>query len=103
MAPAALAYRLFEPSGTAIGPLQWALRGSHVLPWSQADAVFTTDARAPGYRCFAFHVICVAHWRYHLAGGLAPRLPALGRRHRLTVYAWDWAGNTTARDLWLSR
>lgn len=30
-----------------------------------------------------------------LAGGFAPRL-APGR-HRLTLYAWDWAGNTSAR------
>jgi hypothetical protein len=103
LAPAALAYRLFESNGTPIGPLQWALRGSHVLPKDLEDAVFTADAHSPGYLCFAFRVICVPHWRYHLAGGLAPRLPALGRRYRMTVYAWDWAGNTTARDMWLSR
>lgn len=103
LAPAALAYRLFDTGGRPIGPLQWGLRGTHVLPNGLVGAVFTSDARAPGYLCFAFHVICVAHWRYYIAGGLAPRLPAPGRRYRLTVYAWDWEGNTTARDLWLRR
>lgn len=103
LAPAALAHRLFEPSGRPIGPLQWALRGSHVLPEELQNTVFTADAHAPGYLCFAFRVFCVAQWRYRLAGGLAPRLPALERRHRVTVYAWNWAGNTTARDLWLRR
>ena len=103
LAPAALAYRIFASSGRPIGSLHWALRGSHVLPQGLEDAVFTADAHAPGYRCFAFRVICVPHWRYRLAGGLAPSLPALGGRYRLTVYAWDWAGNPRARDLWVSR
>jgi hypothetical protein len=38
---------------------------------------------------------------YWLAGGLSPPLP-LGRlragHYRLTVYAWDWSGNTSALD-----
>ena len=103
LAPAALAYAIFAPNGRPIGPLQWALRGSKVLSNVLEDAVFTPDAHAPGYLCFAFRVICVPHWRYRLAGGLAPRLPALSGHYRLTVYAWDWAGNTSARDHWFSR
>jgi hypothetical protein len=103
LAPAALAYRLYDVAGNRIGPLQWALRGTAVLPDALRSSVFGPGAASPGYLCFAFHVICVPHWRYHLAGGLAPRLPALGRRYRLTVYAWDWAGNITARDTWLRR
>jgi len=103
LAPAALAYRLFDVAGNSIGPLEWALRGTTVLPNSLFGSVFAPGAGPPGYLCFAFEVICIPRWRYYLAGGLAPRLPALGRRYRLTVYAWDWAGNTTARDLWLRR
>jgi hypothetical protein len=38
------------------------------------------------------------------AGGLTPPLPVpiLPRgRDQLTVYAWDWAGNTSALDYWI--
>ena len=41
---------------------------------------------------------------YWLAGGLTRPLPlsSLPRgRYRLTVYAWDWAGNTSALDYWI--
>ncbi len=104
LAPAALAYRLFTAAGTPITPLQWALRGSQRLPFSLLYSVFTPDAHSPGFLCFAHLALCIPHWRYHLAGGLAPRLPlgALHSRTRLTIYAWDWAGNITARDTWLN-
>jgi hypothetical protein len=42
---------------------------------------------------------------YWLAGGLTPPLPlaTLPRgRYRLAVYAWDWVGNTSALDYWLT-
>jgi hypothetical protein len=105
LAPAALAYRLTGPGGTHIGPLRWALRGSRWLPPSLASAVFAARARSPGFLCFATRPLCVPRWRYRLAGGLAPKLPlaALPAHFRLTVYAWDWAGNATARDTWLQR
>jgi hypothetical protein len=104
LAPAALGYRIFDAQGRELGPLQWALRGTHVLPVGLIPAVFTADARPPGYACFALRVVCIPHWRYRLAGGLAPRVPPLPHgRYRLTAYAWDWAGNTTARDLWFDR
>jgi hypothetical protein len=51
--------------------------------------------------CFAFRVRCVPNWVYWLAGGLTEPLPLAGLprgRYRLTVYAWDWAGNTSALD-----
>jgi murein DD-endopeptidase MepM/ murein hydrolase activator NlpD len=104
LAPAALAYRMFEANGAAITKLEWALRGSHWLPNALASTVFTPDAHSPGYFCFALKVVCKPVWRYRLAGGLAPRLPlyTLHGRTRLTVYAWDWAGNVRARDTWLS-
>jgi hypothetical protein len=63
------------------------------------------DARRPGYECFSREVICKPNWNYVLAGGLArPLDPAAlpSEHHRLSVYAWDWAGNTTARDFALS-
>jgi hypothetical protein len=106
LAPAALAYRLYSASGRAIGPLRWSFRGSHVLPLSDVPSVFAFGARAPGFRCFALDVVCVPHWRYRLAGGLAPPLPLATLRpgrYRLTVYAWDWDDNRTARDVWFRR
>lgn len=104
LAPAALAYRLFDASGRKLGPLRWALRGTHILPDGDIPLVFTPDARPPGYLCFALEVLCIPHWHYRLAGGLAPAVPSLPHgRYRLTAYAWDWAGNTTARDLWFNR
>jgi hypothetical protein len=104
LAPAAVAYRLFNAKGAAIGGLEWALRGSHWLPNDLASTVFTPSAHSPGFLCFARNVICKPRWEYRLAGGLAPRLPlyAMHGRVRLTVYAWDWAGNVTARDTWLN-
>jgi murein DD-endopeptidase MepM/ murein hydrolase activator NlpD len=104
LAPAAVAYRLFDAAGASIGGLEWALRGSRWLPNYLAGTVFAPDAHSPGFLCFARQVVCKPLWRYRLAGGLAPRLPLYGLRGRvrLTVYAWDWAGNLTARDTWLS-
>jgi hypothetical protein len=103
LAPAAVAYRLFRADGAAIGRLEWALRGSRWLPNALASLVFTPGAHSPGFLCFARNVVCKPVWRYRLAGGLAPQLPlhSLHGRVRLTVYAWDWAGNATARDTWL--
>jgi hypothetical protein len=105
LAPAAVAYRVFDAKGAAITGLEWALRGSHWIPNALASTVFTPSAHSPGFFCFARNVICKPRWSYRLAGGLAPRLPlyAMHGRVRLTVYAWDWAGNITARDTWLNR
>ncbi len=105
LAPAAVAYRVFSAFGTPLTPLEWALRGSQWLPYSLRNLVFAPGSRSPGFLCFAHKPLCIPHWRYRLAGGLAPRLPlgAVHGRTRLTVYAWDWAGNVTARDRWLNR
>jgi hypothetical protein len=103
LAPAALAWRLYDAHGHRVTGLEWALRGSQHLPDGQKRAVYTPRARNPGFRCFTHHRVCVPTWDYRLAGGLTPPLPlgSLHRgRYRLTVYAWDWAGNTSARDLW---
>jgi hypothetical protein len=99
LAPAALAYRVYRVDGSPIGPLEWALRGSRHLPFSLRRRIYTADARGAGFVCFAFHHVCRPNWRYRLAGGLAPRLrvPRPGF-YRLTAYAWDWAGNVSARD-----
>jgi hypothetical protein len=99
LAPAALAYRLYTTRGRRLTPLRWALRGSHVYPFSVRHLVYTPGARGGGWECFAHHPRCTPNWDYHLAGGLAPRLPRLRPGvYRLTIYAWDWAGNVTARD-----
>jgi hypothetical protein len=102
LAPAALAYRLWHADGTPHGPLQWTLRGTRQLEDSLVSRVFTSRAHEPGYLCFATRSLCKPLWEYWLAGGLAPPID-IGAHHgeRLTVYAWDWAGNTTARDVLL--
>jgi murein DD-endopeptidase MepM/ murein hydrolase activator NlpD len=100
LAPAAIAYRLYDPRGTAVSPLEWAFRGSQLLPYSERSLIFAPGAHAPGFACFATRSVCVPRWIYRVAGGLAPPLPSTiaPGRYRLTVYAWDWADNTTALD-----
>jgi hypothetical protein len=101
LAPAALAWRLYDRRGRALTPLGWALRGSQNYPPTLKSVIFAPGAANPGYACFAFHLRCIPNWVYWLAGGLTPPLPlaSLRRgRYRLTVYAWDWAGNTSALD-----
>ena len=64
--------------------------------------MFTPNAHEPGYFCFATRSVCKPVWQYRVAGGLAPTLDlAHDRGERLTIYAWDWAGNRTARDVQL--
>jgi murein DD-endopeptidase MepM/ murein hydrolase activator NlpD len=104
IAPAAVAYRMFDARGTPVTPLRFALRGAQNLDWSVHALVFAPDAREAAFVCFMHRVICRPHWDYVLAGGLAPALPlsALAPgRYRLAAYAWDWAGNASARDTWL--
>jgi hypothetical protein len=104
LAPAALAWRAFDAHGRPLGALRWALRGTHVLPAHLRPTVFTESAHRPGFACFAFEPLCIPHWEYRL-GRLTDvtRSDDGSRLRRLTVYAWDWRGNTTARDLLLGR
>jgi hypothetical protein len=103
LAPAGVAYQVFDEQGRRVVPLEWALRSNRVLPGNLAPLLYAPDAAQPGFSCFATQVICKPNWDFVLAGGLAPRLAAamLGPgRFRLAVYAWDYAGNVTARDAW---
>lgn len=105
LAPAALAWRLFDARGRPVTQLEWALRGSQNYPPSLKPVIFAPGALNPGYGCFAYRIVCIPNWTYWLAGGLSERLPlaALPRgRYRMSVYAWDWAGNSSALDHWLS-
>ncbi len=102
---AGLAYRVFDQNGHRFAALHWAFRGTHLLPYSLARRIYAPDARQPGFSCFATKFVCRPNWDYYLAGGLAPRLNALllgPGRYRLSIYAWDWAGNVTARDAWFT-
>jgi hypothetical protein len=104
LAPAALAWRLYNSSNHAVTGLNWALRGSQLYPPGLVPRVFAPGAKNPGFNCFYTHRICIPHWNYWLAGGLTRRLPLStlrSGRYRLTVYAWDWAGNTSALDYWI--
>ncbi len=100
LAPAALAYRLYDSHGAAVTPLEWAFRGTQLLPWSERSLIYAPGAHAPGYACFAQRSVCVPRWVYRVAGGLAPPLPTATApgRYRMTIYAWDWADNETALD-----
>lgn len=100
LAPAALAYQLYDSSGAPVTPLEWAFRGAHLLPWRGHSLIYGPDAQAPGFACFAQQSVCVPHWLYRVAGGLTPPLPptVVPGRYRLTIYAWDWADNKTALD-----
>jgi hypothetical protein len=105
LAPAALAWRLFDSRGHALTGLEWALRGSHNYATSLKPRIFAPGARNPGYGCFASRRLCIPNWVYLLAGGLTQPLPLSGLprgRYRLSVYAWDWAGNVTALDDWIT-
>jgi hypothetical protein len=105
LAPAGLGYEVFNRAGTRVVPLRWALRGTRVLPGNDAPVLFAPDAKQPGFSCFATKVICKPDWDYVLAGGNAPSLaafPLAPGRYRLSVYAWDYAGNVTARDQWFA-
>jgi hypothetical protein len=104
LAPAALAWRLYSARGRPITGLEWALRGSQNYPPGLKRIVYAPGTANPGYGCFAYHHRCIPHWSYWLAGGLTEALPVdvLQRgRYRLSVYAWDWAGNTAALDDWI--
>jgi hypothetical protein len=104
LAPSSLAWRLYNVHGHALTGLEWAMRGSQNYPPGLKPVVFAPGATAPGFKCFLTRVRCIPNWVYWLAGGLTPRLPLSNLhagRYRLTVYAWDWAGNTSALDYWI--
>jgi hypothetical protein len=100
LAPAAIAYRLYDSHGSAITPLEWGFRGTHLLPYWERSLIYVPRSHAPGYACFATRSVCVPNWVYRVAGGLAPPLPtaAAPGRYRVTIYAWDWGDNETALD-----
>ncbi len=104
LSPSSLAWRLYDAHNHALTALEWAMRGSQNYPPALKPVIFAPGASNPGFFCFAHRVRCIPNWVYWLAGGLTPRLP-LGflppGRYRLTVYAWDWVGNTSALDYWI--
>jgi hypothetical protein len=103
IAPAAVAYRVFDTAGNRLGSLHWALRGSQNLDWTPgvAAAIYAQGSRPEQGSCFEHRPVCRPDYRYLLAGGLAPALTQVflpAGRYRLTAYAWDWTGNASARD-----
>jgi hypothetical protein len=103
LAPSSLAWRLYDSGGHALTGLEWAMRGSQNYPPSLKPVIFAPGAANPGFECFFTRRRCIPNWVYWLAGGETEPLPLsqLPRgRYRLTVYAWDWAGNTSALDYW---
>jgi hypothetical protein len=101
LAPSSLAWRLYDARGRPLTGLEWAMRGSQNYPSALKPVIFAPGASNPGYLCFLHHRRCIPNWVYRLAGGLTGPLPLAGLppgRYRLTVYAWDWAGNTSALD-----
>ena len=104
LAPSSLAWRLYNARGRALTGLEWAMRGSQNYPPGLKPVIFAPRASNPGFECFFTQRRCIPNWLYWLAGGLTQPLPlgSLPRgRYRLTVYAWDWAGETSALDYWI--
>lgn len=91
LAPAGLAWAPRGPRGRR-GALRWVLRGRWLGGPALVGTVFGPGAGTPGWSCFRSRVVCVPTWRYVLSASPPPR------GARITVYAWDWAGNATARD-----
>ncbi len=105
LAPSSLAWRLYDVHGNALTGLQWAMRGSQNYPLSLNRVIFAPGAANPGFACFFTKPRCIPRWVYRLAGGLTEPLPLSGLpagRYRLTVYAWDWADETSALDYWFT-
>jgi hypothetical protein len=105
LAPSSLAWRLYNSKGRPLTGLEWAMRGSQNYPPGDAPIIYAPGASNPGFACFYRKLICTPNWIYNLAGGLTGPLP-LSRlrrgRYKLTVYAWDWRGNTSALDYWFN-
>jgi hypothetical protein len=101
LAPSSLAWRLYGARGRALTGLNWAMRGSQNYPPGLKPVIFAPGAANPGFQCFFPERRCIPNWVYWLAGALTRPLPlsSLPRgNYRLTIYSWDWAGNTSALD-----
>jgi hypothetical protein len=101
LAPSSLAWRLYDAHDRALSGLEWAMRGSQHYPTGLKPVIFAPGAANPGFECFYTKVRCIPNWVYWLAGGLTQPLPLSSLppgRYRLTIYAWDWAGNKSALD-----
>ena len=105
LAPSSLAWRLYNAKGRSLTGLEWAMRGSQNYPPGLKPVIFAPGASNPGFECFFRKLICIPNWTYWLAGGLTQPLP-FGRmkpgRYKLTIYTWDWKGNTSALDYWFT-
>jgi len=104
LAPSSLAWRLYTARGRELTRLEFAMRGSQNYPPSLKPVIFAPGAANPGFECFFTKRRCIPNWVYWLAGGLTQPLPLRSLRpgrYRLTIYAWDWAGNTSALDYWI--
>lgn len=104
LAPAALAWRLYNAHGRALTKLEWALRSTGYIAPALKPVIFAPSAANPGFACFYKRLRCIPNWVYNLAGGLTGPLPLAGLqgRYRLTVYAWDFKGNESALDDWIT-
>ena len=104
LAPAALAWRLYTAGGRPLTSLEWALRSTGYISPTLKPVIFAPGAANPGFACFYTQLRCIPNWVYNLAGGLTEPLPLAGLRgrYRLTVYAWDFKGNESALDDWIT-
>ena len=85
LAPASLAWRLYDAHGRALSGLEWAMRGSQNYPPSLKPVIFAPGAANPGFECFFTRRRCIPNWVYWLAGGLTPPLPLSRLRPGATV------------------
>jgi hypothetical protein len=104
LAPAALAWRLYDAKGHSVTGLNWALRSTGYLSPGLRTTVFGPGASNPGFHCFYTQQRCIPNWTYYLAGGLTSVLPLASLphgRYRLAVYAWNWTDRRSALDEWI--
>jgi murein DD-endopeptidase MepM/ murein hydrolase activator NlpD len=97
LALAALAYRAFDEAGHDVTGLQWALRGAQHYPDIDRFIIYAHGAHTRAWSCFAARLSCPPLWKYRLTDGLTPPIPPSA--HTLAIYAYDWAGNISVREV----
>jgi hypothetical protein len=97
LALAALAYRAFDQAGHDVTGLQWALSGAQHYPDIDRFIIYAHGAHTRAWSCFAARLSCPPLWKYRLTDGLTPPIPSSARN--LAIYAYDWAGNISVREV----
>ena len=88
---------LLRAAGHDVTGLQWALRGAQHYPDIDRFIIYAHGAHTRAWSCFAARLSCPPLWKYRLTDGLTPPIPPSART--LAIYAYDWAGNISVREV----